>query len=230
MYRMLFVLFIEARPELGYVPINEQVYASGYSLESLRDIAESIRNDTEEVGEGFYLYETLSKLYELIYTGYPKTESLYSKVKGLKSVHNIFVIPPLKAHIFDPEYTPMLVKAKIRNSVMLRIIDLMSLTKSTGKKVAVVDVFPMLILVSTKWVQYTRLCFRIVDLLPSKTFMKLRKLEIISMSLMLATSLPLGSLTSTLRKNVYAMNRETKRTAPCPPERRIYLSTGRKRT
>lgn len=134
MYRMLFVLFIEARPELGYVPINEQVYASGYSLESLRDIAESIRNDTEEVGEGFYLYETLSKLYELIYTGYPKTESLYSKVKGLKSVHNIFVIPPLKAHIFDPEYTPMLVKAKIRNSVMLRIIDLMSLTKSTGKK------------------------------------------------------------------------------------------------
>lgn len=134
MYRMLFVLFIEARPELGYAPINEQVYASGYSLESLRDIAESIRNDTEEVGEGFYLYETLSKLYELIYTGYPQKESVYNKVKRLDSVHNIFVIPPLKAHIFDPEYTPMLVNAKIRNSVMLRIIDLMSLTKSTGKK------------------------------------------------------------------------------------------------
>lgn len=134
MYRMLFVLFIEARPELGYAPINEQVYTSGYSLESLRDIAESIRNDTEEVGEGFYLYETLSKLYELIYTGYPQKEGVYNKVKSLESVHNIFVIPPLKAHIFDPEYTPMLVNAKIRNSVMLRIIDLMSLTKSTGKK------------------------------------------------------------------------------------------------
>jgi len=134
MYRMLFVLFIEARPELGYAPINEQVYASGYSLESLRDIAESIRNDTEEVGEGFYLFETLSKLYELIYTGYPQKEGIYNKVKSLESVHNIFVIPPLKAHIFDPEYTPMLVNAKIRNSVMLRIIDLMSLTKSTGKK------------------------------------------------------------------------------------------------
>lgn len=134
MYRMLFVLFIEARPELGYAPINEQVYASGYSLESLRDIAESIRNDTEEVGEGFYLFETLSKLYELIYTGYPQEKSVYNKVNSLQSVHNIFIIPPLKAHIFDPEYTPMLVNAKIRNSVMLRIIDLMSLTKSTGKK------------------------------------------------------------------------------------------------
>lgn len=134
MYRMLFVLFIEARPELGYAPINEQVYASGYSLESLRDIAESIRNDTEEVGEGFYLFETLSKLYELIYTGYPKNESLYSRVNNFQSVHNLFIIPPLKAHIFDPEYTPMLVNAKIRNRVMLRIIDLMSLTKSTGKR------------------------------------------------------------------------------------------------
>ena len=134
MYRMLFVLFIEARPELGYAPINEQVYASGYSLEGLRDIAESIRNDTEEVGEGFYLFETLSKLYKLIYYGYPDNDTLYNRVKNLKSVHNIFVIPPLKAHIFDPEYTPMLVNAKIRNCVMLRIIDLMSLTKSTGKK------------------------------------------------------------------------------------------------
>lgn len=100
MYRMLFVLFIEARPELGYAPINEQVYASGYSLESLRDIAESVRNDTEEVGEGFYLFETISKLYELIYTGYPKDEAIYNKVNSLQSVHNIFVIPPLKAPYF----------------------------------------------------------------------------------------------------------------------------------
>lgn len=118
MYRMLFVLFIEARPELGYAPINEQVYASGYSLESLRDIAESVRNDTEEVGEGFYLFETISKLYELIYTGYPKDEAIYNKVNSLQSVHNIFVIPPLKAHIFDPAYTPMLVNAKIRKTAL----------------------------------------------------------------------------------------------------------------
>ena len=115
---MLFVLFIEARPELGYAPINEQVYASGYSLESLRDIAESVRNDTEEVGEGFYLFETISKLYELIYTGYPKDEAIYNKVNSLQSVHNIFVIPPLKAHIFDPAYTPMLVNAKIRKTAL----------------------------------------------------------------------------------------------------------------
>lgn len=134
MYRMLFVLFIESRPELGYAPIKAQSYYSGYSLESLRDIADQIRDDVDEVGDGYYLHETLAKLYELIYDGYPKTEDELKKATTSDSLHDMFLIAPLKAHIFDPEYTKMLTTAKLRNSCMLRIIDLMSLTKATGKK------------------------------------------------------------------------------------------------
>ena len=44
------------------------------------------------------------------------------------------MIPPLKAHIFDPERTALIEHAALRDSVMLRIIDLMSVTK-TGKGV-----------------------------------------------------------------------------------------------
>lgn len=134
MYRMLFVLFIEARPELGYAPIKAQSYYSGYSLESLRDIADNIRDDVDEVGSGYYLHETLAKLYELIYDGYPKTEEELKKATGSDSLHDMFLIAPLKAHIFDPEYTKMITAAKLRNSCMLRIIDLMSLTRATGRK------------------------------------------------------------------------------------------------
>lgn len=134
MYRMLFVLFIEARPELGYAPIKAQSYYSGYSLESLRDIADHIREEVEEVGDGYYLHETLSKLYELIYGGYPKTEEELKNANSTDSLHDMFLIAPLKAHIFDPEYTQMITAAKLRNSCMLRIIDLMSLTRATGKK------------------------------------------------------------------------------------------------
>lgn len=134
MYRMLFVLFIESRPELGYAPIKAQSYYSGYSLESLRDIADQIRDDVDEVGDGYYLHETLAKLYELIYDGYPKTEDELKKATTSDSLHDMFLIAPLKAHIFDPEYTKILTKAKLRNSCMLRIINLMSLTKATGKK------------------------------------------------------------------------------------------------
>ena len=134
MYRMLFVLFIESRPELGYAPIKAQSYYTGYSLESLRDIADNIRDDINEVGNGYYLHETLAKLYDLIYNGYPKTEEELSKATGADSLHDMFLVAPLKAHIFDPEYTKMITAAKLRNSCMLRIIELMSLTKSTGRK------------------------------------------------------------------------------------------------
>lgn len=134
MYRMLFVLFIEARPELGYAPIKAQSYYTGYSLESLRDIADNIRDDISEVGNGYYLHETLAKLYDLIYNGYPKTEEELEKATGAESLHDMFLVAPLKAHIFDPEYTKMITAAKLRNSCMLRIIELMSLTKSTGKR------------------------------------------------------------------------------------------------
>jgi len=134
MYRMLFMLFIEARPELGYAPIKAQSYLTGYSLESLRDIADNIRDDVDEVGNGYYLHETLAKLYDLIYTGYPKKEDDILKYSAEESLHDTFVISPLKAHIFDPDYTALITKAKLRNSVMLRIIDLMSLTRSSGKR------------------------------------------------------------------------------------------------
>lgn len=134
MYRMLFILFIEARPELGYAPIRELSYLKGYSLESLRDIADAVRDDVDEVSDGYYLHETLAKLYDLIYNGYPETEAEFQKVTGADSIHDVFLIAPLKAHIFDPEYTKLINATKLRNSCMLRIIDLMSLTRASGKR------------------------------------------------------------------------------------------------
>lgn len=134
MYRMLFVLFIESRPELGYAPMKAQSYVQGYSLESLRDIAEAVREETSEVGSGYYLHESLAKLFSLIYSGYPENEAELKKLTEAESIHDVFVIDPLKAHIFDPEYTPLLSTAKLRNSVMLKIVDLMSVTRSSGKK------------------------------------------------------------------------------------------------
>lgn len=134
MYRMLFVLFIESRPELGYAPMKTQSYIKGYSFESLRDISENIREEIDEVGEGYYLHETLAKLYQLIYSGYPESADTLRALTSAETVHDIFTIEPLKAHIFDPEYTKMITESKLRNTVMLRIIDLMSITRSSGNR------------------------------------------------------------------------------------------------
>jgi hypothetical protein len=133
MYRMLFMLFIEARPELGYTPMKNQLYFQGYSLESLREIADSVRDDTSEIGDGYYLHETLAKLYDLIYNGYPTDEEELKALRSNKSLNDIFYLEPLKSHIFDPEYTPLITAAKLRNSVMLKIIDRMSISRPSGR-------------------------------------------------------------------------------------------------
>ena len=134
MYRMLFVLFIEARPELGYAPMKAQAYAKSYSLEHLRDIADNARDDVAEIGDGYYLHETLQKLFSLIYDGYPSTEEMLKEAGKKLSLHDVFIIEPLKAHIFDSEYTKMITSSKLRNRVMLKIIDLMSISKTSGRR------------------------------------------------------------------------------------------------
>lgn len=134
MYRMLFVLFIEARKELGYIPILDRIYYSTYSFETLRDVAESMRDEIEEVGRGYFLHDSLQKLFSMIYSGYPRNKDKYQHLKNMESIHDVFLVTPLKAHIFDPERTPMLSRAKIRNCVMKRIINLMSLTSNREGK------------------------------------------------------------------------------------------------
>lgn len=135
MYRMLFVLFMESRPDLGYAPMKNPVYVKSYSIESLRQTAEhmSIQPD-EKVLEGTYIDDSLKTLFDMIYEGYPKKEEEQQKFSKRTSLKDTFVLPPLKAHIFDPERTKMVHEAKLRNCVMLRIIELMSLTREDSKK------------------------------------------------------------------------------------------------
>lgn len=135
MYRMLFVFFMESRADLGYAPMKAAAYVTGYSLESLRQVAEQISiQPDEKVLEGTFVGDTLKALFDIIYTGYPKTEEGQNKFLSIESHRDDFLLPPLKAHIFDPERTKMVHEAKLRNRVMLRIINLMSLTRDTGKK------------------------------------------------------------------------------------------------
>lgn len=134
MYRLLFLLFIEAKPSLGYAPMKSDIYRTGYSLDSLRDIAEQMRGRMDEAGDSTYLADTLRRLDDLVFNGYPKADEDFKGLVGEEAINAVFMVPPLKAHIFDPERTALIEHDALRDSVMLRIIDLMSVTK-TGKGV-----------------------------------------------------------------------------------------------
>ncbi len=134
MYRFLFMLFIEARPELGYAPMKSQTYVQGYSLEGLRDVCARVKEESETVSEGYYICDTITELFKMIYDGYPVNLDEYKKATAMDSLHDVFTVEALKAHIFDPEYTKMITKAKLRNSAMLRIVDLMSISRPKGSR------------------------------------------------------------------------------------------------
>lgn len=127
MYRILFLLYIEARPELGYAPMKSEEYLKGYSIESLRDIADKAKLDSDEAKTGNYIDRTLKNLFKLIYNG-------FNAGTNNEAIQGSFKMEPLKAHIFDPDRTEILNKVHFRNEVLIKIIKLMSISRPNGKK------------------------------------------------------------------------------------------------
>ncbi|MDO5310074.1 MAG: class I SAM-dependent DNA methyltransferase [Planctomycetia bacterium] len=141
MYRLLFVLFIESRPKLGYAPINQcEAYRQGYSMEALRDIVDAARQERLADDESFFLFDSLQKLFNLVYNGYPANEAEFSALAKRQesrteaSLSYAFYLAPLKAHVFDPTRTDLVEHARLRNCVMRRIIELMSTTRGKTEK------------------------------------------------------------------------------------------------
>ena len=130
MYRLLFLFYIEARPELEYIPLKSEAYRTGYSLESLRDL-EMVNLSTDESLNGYYIHESLHLLFGMVWDGFPRT------INGNRQKHlnmdtprvHVFDIQPLKSHLFDPDRTPLLSRIKFRNRILQKIINLMSLSR-----------------------------------------------------------------------------------------------------
>lgn len=137
MYRLLFLFYIESRPDLGYAPMGSDVYRLGYSLESLRDM-DSTELASEEDKESTYISDSLQRLFQMIWEGYPKRDDEMAQLPlagGGDAFHDSFRLTPLKAHLFDPGRMPTLSRVRFRNGVMREIIELMSLTKEgKGKR------------------------------------------------------------------------------------------------
>lgn len=132
MYRLLFLFYIEARPELKYVPHQSEAYRKGYSLESLRDL-ELVKLTTEESRKGYYLYHSISLLFKLIHEGYKgERDAELGDAWQERGIHNSFTLEKLDSHLFDPKRTSYLNKVKFTNQTLQTVIRLMSLTRETS--------------------------------------------------------------------------------------------------
>ena len=122
MYRLLFLFYIEARPDLGYAPMNADAYRMGYSLERLRDL-EMVPLHSEEALDSFYLHDSIQLLFRLIRDGFEESSG------KLRYGQDAFHIRKLDSALFREGATPLLDKVKLRNRVLQPVIRLMSLSR-----------------------------------------------------------------------------------------------------
>ncbi|MEU6204770.1 class I SAM-dependent DNA methyltransferase [Micromonospora musae] len=71
LYRVLFLLYAEARPELGILPTDDGSYESGYSMARLRELCALDEELVEEESRnGFHLYASLDLLFNKVNFGH----------------------------------------------------------------------------------------------------------------------------------------------------------------
>jgi hypothetical protein len=104
LYRILFLLYAEARPELGILPVDDEDYMAGYSMARLGDLI-ARRLGGEEARKTFHLYESLAVLFRMVNDGHRGRGGALagglSEGKGLR-------FEALKADLFDPARTRLI--------------------------------------------------------------------------------------------------------------------------
>ncbi|MBK5938326.1 Eco57I restriction-modification methylase domain-containing protein [Halochromatium roseum] len=129
-YRLIFLFYIEARPELGYVPINSSdVYARGYSLEHLRDLTLTDLHSTA-AQNGTYFDQTLRTLFALVANGTARDQQL---MVGSATI-NAFELAPLDSQLFDPAGTPLLNRVRFPNHIWQQVLRGLSFAKDPRTK------------------------------------------------------------------------------------------------
>ena len=98
LYRILFLLYAEARPELGILPVDDQQdYVAGYSMARLGDLI-ARRIGGEEARTCFHLYDSLDVLFRMVNDGHAPVRA---EGEGLR-------FEALKADLFDPARTKLI--------------------------------------------------------------------------------------------------------------------------
>ena len=126
-YRIIFLLYAEASPELGVLPVGAAEYDAGYGLDRLRELA--LRELHEESSQaGTHIYESLDRLFRLVDEGH--NEQVPAADEG---GFDGLVFRPMRADLFRPEATALIDEVSLGNGALLRVLRHLLLTRENGK-------------------------------------------------------------------------------------------------
>ena len=119
-YRLLFILFAESRPELEILPTGDEVYKRGYSFEALRDL-EQVRLISDETRNGYFFDDSIKHLFAVLSKGFHKDDEANNKS---------FRVRPIDSPMFNDNRLKQLHDVRIRNVKWQEIIRALSLSRS----------------------------------------------------------------------------------------------------
>lgn len=118
-YRLLFLFYAESREELEILPVGDEVYKRGYSLESLRDL-EMVRLNSQESRDGYFFDDSIRHLFSLLSDGHNA---------GQSGLFKSFRVRPIDSPLFNDKNLHHLGEVRIRNVKWQEIIKALSLSK-----------------------------------------------------------------------------------------------------
>lgn len=131
LYRILFLLFAEASPELRVLPSGAPEYGEGYGLDRLRELTlTELVSPTAK--SGTHLYQSLATLFRLVDKGHaPQTP----EVGGADDPAPGLEFNELRADLFDRKATALIDEVGLSNEATQRVLEHLLLSKeSKGRK------------------------------------------------------------------------------------------------
>lgn len=119
-YRLLFLFYAESRDELEILPVDDEVYKFGYSLESLRDL-EMVRLNSDASRNGYFFDDSIHHLFSLLSDGH--------NAKAADGNSKSFRVRPIDSPLFNDKNLHHLAGVRIRNIKWQEIIKALSLSK-----------------------------------------------------------------------------------------------------
>ena len=136
LYRILFLLYAEASPELRMLPVGAQAYERGYSLDRLRELT-LVQIASPRAEHGTHLYDSLSTLFDLVDSGHDAglgdettgadEEDDGANIEGL-------TFEALRADLFSPTATHLIDEVGLGNGELQRVLQHLLLSKETRGK------------------------------------------------------------------------------------------------
>lgn len=123
LYRILFLLYAEASPELGVLPVGAPEYDQGYSLDRLRELVQ-VELATPRSRAGTHLYESLGVLFRLVDQGHAPAAAEESVTLGPGLTFNA-----LRADLFRPEATAHIDEVGLGNVAVQQVLAHLLLSK-----------------------------------------------------------------------------------------------------